>query len=183
MYTGLGFRPAGFKPSKVDYAEYEQLRDQFLRSPRGRAARLAGGILGRLARDVVSDEEVCLGPSTEVLSTGVRLWDGTGPTTYWDDVLTEQEVDLICGVYEVATGKQKTHISWWPRPRAWLTSGIYTGWWSPDCERWYQRRLEAIGSDSAKPSPQTKWKSHIKFFQEARLVAQANETMAAEFLA
>jgi hypothetical protein len=103
-YTGLGYRRTGYKPTVVDYGVYGMLRERFLQSPRGRAALFAGGIVGRLAREAVDDVLASLGPSYEVFSEGVRLWDGTSPTAYWDDALTDQEIDLICGVYEVATG-------------------------------------------------------------------------------
>ncbi|KAJ6546580.1 hypothetical protein B0H10DRAFT_1768801, partial [Mycena sp. CBHHK59/15] len=69
---------------------------------------------------------------------------------YWDDELTAQEIDLICGVYQVATG--------WPKPVAWYASGLSTGWWSPDCERWYQKRLGLIRNDQGVLMTQTEWK-------------------------
>ncbi|KAJ7132400.1 hypothetical protein C8R44DRAFT_537595, partial [Mycena epipterygia] len=61
-YSGLGFRPANYKPDLQDYHTYVSIRRQFLRSPRGRAALLYGGIVGRLARSVVSEDEVFRGP-------------------------------------------------------------------------------------------------------------------------
>ncbi|KAJ6620877.1 hypothetical protein B0H10DRAFT_1791071, partial [Mycena sp. CBHHK59/15] len=181
----LGFRPAGYKPSKVDYEVYEKLRDSFLQSPRGHAARFAGGIIGRLARQRVNDDVACLGPTADVFDTGVRFWDGQSSTAYWDDELTAQEIDLICGVYQVATddGMQKTNISWWPKPVAWYASGLSTGWWSPDCERWYQKRLGLIRNDQGVLVTQTEWKHKIRFVQKSRTVALANEKIATEFLA
>ncbi|KAJ7878714.1 hypothetical protein B0H13DRAFT_1528308, partial [Mycena leptocephala] len=102
--TGLGFRPAGYKPTNLDYRAYVTRRDEFLLSPRGRAARFAGGIIGRLARETGKDDLACLGPSDDAFETGVRLWDGRSQTAYWDNDLTSEEIDLICGVYIVATG-------------------------------------------------------------------------------
>ncbi|KAJ7668571.1 hypothetical protein DFH06DRAFT_982765 [Mycena polygramma] len=97
--TGLGFRPVGYRPTLVDYVAYQQRLQAFLHSPRGRAALCAGGIIGRLARARVPDDLVLLGPSDEAFQTGVRLWDRRKQTAYWDDALSADDIDLICGVY------------------------------------------------------------------------------------
>ncbi|KAJ6608089.1 hypothetical protein B0H10DRAFT_1816629, partial [Mycena sp. CBHHK59/15] len=184
----LGFRPARYQPSEIDYVVYEQLRDAFLQSPRGRAARFAGGIIGRLARRVVNDDIACLGPTADVFDNGVRFWDGQSSTAYWDDDLTTQEIDLICGVYQgqhdagTEDGMQKTNVSWWPKPVAWHASGLNTGWWSPDCEHWFLKRLGLIRNNQAVLLTQTQWKHNIRFVQKSRTVGLANERIAAEFL-
>ncbi|KAJ7082216.1 hypothetical protein B0H15DRAFT_785811, partial [Mycena belliarum] len=107
-FTGLGYRRKGYKPTSADHGVYVEQREDFLRSPRGRAALFAGGIIGRLARLIVDESLASMGPSREVLTTGVRLWDGCSSAAYWDDNLTDQDIDLICGVYEIATGKSTT---------------------------------------------------------------------------
>ncbi|KAJ7694637.1 hypothetical protein B0H17DRAFT_931626 [Mycena rosella] len=182
-FTGLGYRCMGYKPTPIDYGVYEMLRQRFFSSPRGRAARFAGGVVGRLAKlDLAS-----LDLNHDVFTTGIRLWDGQSAAAYWADALTDQEIDLICGVYEVATGAndddpQTTKVSWWPKPHVFLHSGMNTGWWSPDCERWYQKRLTAIKAGTAALHTQTEWKGVIRFFQKSRQVAVANESLAAQFL-
>ncbi|KAJ3726417.1 hypothetical protein DFJ43DRAFT_1002189 [Lentinula guzmanii] len=103
----LGFRPAGFSPTLQDYHAYEVLRDDFLRSARGRAALLAGGIVARLARDAVNEQDVYDGPTENALQEGEHVlcvWEEGKHFALWDDNLTEEEIDLICGTYEVATG-------------------------------------------------------------------------------
>ncbi|KAJ7079664.1 hypothetical protein C8R43DRAFT_910075 [Mycena crocata] len=102
--TGLGYRPLKYKPNLTDYAAYVSLRDNFFQSPRGRAALMYGGIIGRLARAEAYAEDVFRGPSGNVLIDGICLWDGRSRSAYWDDALTQDEIDLICGVYHVATG-------------------------------------------------------------------------------
>ncbi|KAJ7504123.1 hypothetical protein B0H11DRAFT_1709600 [Mycena galericulata] len=101
----LGYRRKGYKPTVVDHGVYVTLRNRFFASPRGRAARLAGGIIGRLAFGVVDDTLASVGPGSEVFETGVRLWDGSSSAAYWDDTLMDQELNIICGVYEIATGE------------------------------------------------------------------------------
>ncbi|KAJ6462400.1 hypothetical protein DFH09DRAFT_930757 [Mycena vulgaris] len=103
-YSGLGFRPRNYKPDLIDYHTYISHRRAFLRGPRGRAAILYGGVIGRIARSEASVEDVFRGPSDQVLDQGICLWDGSSSYAYWDDCLTDQEIDLVCGVYHVATG-------------------------------------------------------------------------------
>ncbi|KAJ3714662.1 hypothetical protein DFJ43DRAFT_1160738 [Lentinula guzmanii] len=49
------------------------LRDDFLRSARGRAALLAGGIVARLARDAVNEQDVYDGPTENALQEGEHV--------------------------------------------------------------------------------------------------------------
>ncbi|KAJ7079226.1 hypothetical protein B0H15DRAFT_788157 [Mycena belliarum] len=100
----LGRRPPGYEPTLVDYGVYVQRRDMFLRSPRGRAALFYGGIVGRLARLVLSDftDIACLAPSEDVLKTGARV--STSDGALWHETLTEAELGIVCGVYTLETG-------------------------------------------------------------------------------
>jgi hypothetical protein len=102
----LGRRPAGYKPTFVDFGVYVQRRDAFLRSPRGRAALFYGGIVGRLARSAIPDfaDIACLDPSEDILKTGARVLSGNREEALWHEALTPDEINLICGVYSVETG-------------------------------------------------------------------------------
>ncbi|KAG6904426.1 hypothetical protein DXG01_010013, partial [Tephrocybe rancida] len=101
-FKGLGYRPPNHRPDAMEYAAYESLRDDFLRSPRGRAALLQGGIVSRLAREVVQYQHVFDGPTPEVFDTGTML-PGQNHG-HWDDALTDHEINIICGVYQIDTG-------------------------------------------------------------------------------
>ncbi|KAJ7719527.1 hypothetical protein DFH07DRAFT_761111 [Mycena maculata] len=186
-YSGLGYRRAGYTPTFEDYGVYMDLRDSFFDCPRGRAALFAGGVVGRLARDRVNEDLASLGPTADVFMTGVRFWDGQSSTAYWDDGLTDQEIGLICGVYDVGTGAtnddpQTSRISWWPLPHVFRSSGLNTGWWSPDCEVWFQQRQAAIKRGTAKLLTQTEWKHVTKYYKKTREVAIASEMVAGQFL-
>jgi len=95
-----------FKPS--DYEVYIHQRAMILSSPRGRAALLRGGIIGRLAKEHLAIESACLGPSSSVTihRIGFNITDNTGKM-YWDDQLTEDEVNVICGLHRCYTGMQR----------------------------------------------------------------------------
>ena len=89
-----------------DYEAYEHQRAARLSSPRGRAALLRGGIVARLANEHLSLDSACFGPSSFVSTYGIgfSVVDSTG-RKFWDDELTNDEVDIICGVHCSYTGK------------------------------------------------------------------------------
>jgi hypothetical protein len=93
-----------FSPN--DYEAYEHQRAARLSSPRGRAALLRGGIVARLANEHLSLDSACFGPSSFVSTYGIgfSVVDSTG-RKFWDDELTNDEVDIICGVHCSYTGK------------------------------------------------------------------------------
>ncbi|KAH7868479.1 uncharacterized protein C8R40DRAFT_1018407, partial [Lentinula edodes] len=137
----LSFRPARFLPNSQDYRAYEVVRDEFLRSARGRAALLSGGIVARLAREIVNEDDVCDGPTVHALQEGEHalcVWEVGRGRAFWDEQLTTEEIDLICGTYETAMR------SWWPCPNFWKTCGLNCGFWSKDAEDWFQKRLTKI---------------------------------------
>ncbi|KAJ3870853.1 hypothetical protein F5051DRAFT_341597, partial [Lentinula edodes] len=100
QFPTLGVRHPGFRPGQDEYRSYEYRRDSFLRSVRGRAAILAGGIIARLARGVVDENDVFEGPTNQAIH-GVCVSDPRLQVAFWDDQLTSDEEDLICGCYEV----------------------------------------------------------------------------------
>lgn len=108
---GLGLRPFNYVFSYVDYVAYETERNRLLNGPAGRAALMAGGILWRLAVQVVGEEHVLFGPThtsqTQVLATLEGM-------DFVDDVLTPDEIDIICGTYKVMQRElYSTIYKWW----------------------------------------------------------------------
>lgn len=79
-------------------------------------------------------------------------------------------------------GQQKKLISWWPKPSAFASSGLNIGWWSADCERWFQKRRSEIISGNAQLYTLREWKLKTRFIQKSREVAIANEKLASEYL-
>ena len=112
------FVPLGYRGSNNftldDFHAYENRRNNFLRSPRGRAALMAGGIIARLAREVADVQDVLDGPSPTANEGGdrsFRLWEEGYPCPFWDDQLNQEEIDLICGTYEIPTGNRSEYVS------------------------------------------------------------------------
>lgn len=68
---------------------------------------------------------------------------------------------------------QAKELSWWPKASTWENSGLDVGYWSEDCEDFYQRRLEEIRKGEAVLLPAKKWRDRIKF--KAHQTAQFRE--------
>ncbi|KAJ6491152.1 hypothetical protein C8R45DRAFT_928977 [Mycena sanguinolenta] len=119
-------RDSGSSPSSCQRGFGAWLSPRKLLHPRrGRIALPYGGVIGRIVRSEVTDDDVLRGPSADVFEMGVCLWDGRSNHAYWHESLTEHEIDLICGVYYVATdpgvkseaGAAQTRLlSWWLKP-------------------------------------------------------------------
>ncbi|KAK7031898.1 hypothetical protein R3P38DRAFT_2774366 [Favolaschia claudopus] len=189
--SGLGFRPQHYEPNIHDYHAYlSRLNSELLHTRRGHVAPLYGGVIGRIAREEVCDEHVLQGPSDDVYDDGACLWDGQSDHAYWYETLSEHEIDVICGVYYVATGKkleageeQTKLLSWWPKPNAWQKGNLDPGWWSPACEGWYQKRRLRLGDANrygekgmlARPN---EWKHNLRFVKTLKDIVQAHERIS-----
>ena len=94
---GLGIHPSEYKPNALDYRVYEFRRNQVLRGPRGTAALRMGGIVWRLAYECLGDEFV-IGPSNDRTHEFSLIYDDKYLV---DDGLSQEELDIICGVYHI----------------------------------------------------------------------------------
>ncbi|KAF8869102.1 hypothetical protein BD779DRAFT_1458293, partial [Infundibulicybe gibba] len=159
----LGRRERGFVATREDYVAYEQLRSQLLRGRAGAAAMKAGGIVWRLAKDVVRIRDVLDGPSSRADWAGQSV-DSERGMHLVDDALDSTELELICGVYRIETGHrvQVGEASWWPQQKTWRGSGVYHGQWTADNEAWFQSRLEKIRLEEAVPMKPGAWKELLR---------------------
>lgn len=168
---GLGARPEHYKPTAEDYSQYLQRRNDLLRGPKGRAALMRGGIVARIARDVIESNVVLDGPSTNASAVAEF-----GRFTLVDDELADTDIDIICGVYYVKvenapTGESfmdgtRAHVSWWPRDRTWVVASCYSQMeWTERAEEFYQARLETLRTQpETAPLNSTQWKKVMRKF-------------------
>ena len=125
-----------------------------------------------------------------------------GGNQFWDDALTENELDLICGVYKLYSESsifittysltylgptvhrdQFADVSWWPKQSTFMASGLNVGYWSPDCEAWFQSRARAIMDGSATVKNARVWSQAMKFEKPRVLkLVQNQETVASRLL-
>ena len=179
---GLGSRPKRFQPTQEDFSAYETARDDILRSSYGRSIRLLGGIVGRLAAEVVPDHDVLDGPGL----VRVEVVGRHGPKDFVDDAVGNEQLDIVSGVYLVDAGTSSStasHSSWWPKHHTWEASGLASDQWLPAAEEWYQKRLSNIRDDKLKLQNATEWKQNLKLRRpQTSAVLAGSERLAAEFI-
>jgi hypothetical protein len=80
---------------------------------------------------------------------------------------------------------QTSDMSWWPKHSAWRGSGLNVGWWTPDCEIWFQTRLNNIRSSSGTTLLKNgaQWKRAMHFNKKSTKLSVANQNAAAKYLA
>ncbi|KAF7793552.1 hypothetical protein EIP86_004666 [Pleurotus ostreatoroseus] len=156
----------GHEFSLEDYWMYEERRNSLLAQPRGRAALMKGGIVWRLALEVLDEEVVSF---TSGNPQEFRFSVNIGDSYFVDDELTESELGVIVGVNHVATSRyavdndgDASNISWWPRHTTWQQSKYNVGHWTWKCEMWFRNRRNRILEGKATPMTQTKWRSALK---------------------
>ncbi|KAJ7448371.1 hypothetical protein FB451DRAFT_1187792 [Mycena latifolia] len=182
--SGLGFRPKNYKFDQHDYNAYITQRDlQLLHTPRGRIALQYGGVMARLARSEVSDDDFFCGFSDDIYNVGDCLWDGTSVHAYWHDRLSDHEVDLLCGVYHVATGQKNTDqtgiVSWWPKPSAWARGSLDGAGWTPQCEDvFFQKRLHHFQNGVYLLKHQSDWRHNLKYQKDVKKCWDGYERVA-----
>lgn len=166
---------------------YMRNLELFFEEPfRLRAALQCGGIIWRIAMEFLTDDLkafVSDGPDEQCPVYGGCPDYWTNGAVVWRDVLSTDEVDYICGVYREDTGSESLFFcccsdqyltrstavdyernrSWWPKPTVWDNCGLYTGYWTPACEGWYQRRREEIFSGKAQMHTRKLWHSKLRY--------------------
>ncbi|KAJ7799005.1 hypothetical protein B0H13DRAFT_2391343 [Mycena leptocephala] len=194
--SGLGFRHNKYEFDKHDYNAYTTQRDlKLLHTARGRIALQYGGIIARLARSEVSDDDFFHQFDDEIYNVGDCLWDGESKHAYWHDKLSDHEIDLLCGVYHVSTGlkqggqghisaksdtEQTSIVSWWPKPSAWARGSLDLAWWTPQCEvDFFQKRLGHFEKGVFLVKRQADWRHNLKYRKEVKTCWEGYERVAA----
>ncbi|KAF8222568.1 hypothetical protein L208DRAFT_1088800, partial [Tricholoma matsutake] len=102
----------------------------------------------------------------------------------WDDELSEDELNLICGIYKVFTGsgKQDSHQSWWPKPNAWEKCSLNIGQWTDKYKTWFQIRLNKIRSGEAQLKNGQEWTRSLNMHHDMKKVTSINGKLAGNAL-
>ncbi len=120
-----------------------------------------------------------------------------GQHEYVDDDVSEQNCDIVCGLYivdETARGSIVSHRSWWPKQTVWELSGLSSSLWLPDAESWFIKRSTFLRENGwlALNSPAlyaaNEWRDGLKFHKaytdriaagvESFSLAAANEILS-----
>ncbi|KAJ6565393.1 hypothetical protein B0H10DRAFT_1746927, partial [Mycena sp. CBHHK59/15] len=100
-----------------------------------------------------------------------------------DDGLSDDELDLICGMHRVIT-EQIAYKSWWPSYATWSSNrcGLNIGYWSFKCEQWYQEHLRLIRSGHAALLSRHEWDYKLKRFHASRNLRMHSEKYATSLI-
>ncbi|KAK7001232.1 hypothetical protein R3P38DRAFT_2390482, partial [Favolaschia claudopus] len=170
--NSLGVRPEDYKPDKHDLERYLNILERFLLSPRGRLALQAGGVVARLARLIIPDSHLELTAEDVDVDTAEGHFR-QGNTSVLFHRLTHAEEDLILGVYSIKmnqlnpmdpSGHQEKRVSWWPQAGAFFRSGLNVGWWTSDCERWFQEIMGEFRDGKAVVLNNSRWTRRLRGF-------------------
>jgi hypothetical protein len=105
----LGTRPINYRFSLTDFSAYQAICESVLKSkPFCRAALCMGGIVARLAREIIPISAALLGPSPDALEGSQEIMV-SGSELFCDDKFSETYTDLICGVYEIPTAHRSMY--------------------------------------------------------------------------
>lgn len=79
-------------------------------------------------------------------------------------------------------GEQTQSLSWWPPHVLWISSGMYTGIWTPQNEHWFTARLADIHAGAAQPKNYKDWKNSLRLHSETRALGSAMDEYSRVFV-
>ena len=101
MSTLLGTQPMDHKFGLADFLAYQSLCESVVKSkPFGHAALCMGGIVARLAREIIPNTATLLGPSQAALEGSQKIMS-FGDEFFCYNKLPAASTNLICGVYKI----------------------------------------------------------------------------------
>jgi hypothetical protein len=100
------YRLKNYEFTAADYAVHERHRQLLFSQRHMRAACLLGGIVWRLGRDILNDDDILGGPSDTVMTFGHGVFyrDIRNDEIWCNDAVSLDEVNNICGLHHVRTG-------------------------------------------------------------------------------
>ena len=155
--------------TNVDYIQYlQRMRSLVMNNERiSRAALMTGGFIWRLVIEVAKIDSVLNGPSLERLDQVLVLEKEIGapePEKYYDDTLTQEEEDIICGVFgwsDEASSDGEKLWSFWPRRTVWESSSVNAQYWTAYNEQWFLKRKEFLLHSEPEPREDTPVKKNV----------------------
>ncbi|GJJ15450.1 hypothetical protein Clacol_009728 [Clathrus columnatus] len=169
----LGYRNQNYTPTTGDYLKYVEIRN---------------AVLKNLVVALLLLEEEFFDPSSVVnldFSQNEHIVHYPTPSDEcWETTLTEADEDILCRVYYIYTGKgkQTTQVSWWPKQNVWARKGLSTGYWTAQCEEWYQFGLKTILEGKAHLRNSTDWANSLSFQKQQTSEMIQNHEKAATML-
>ncbi|RPD54156.1 hypothetical protein L227DRAFT_464545, partial [Lentinus tigrinus ALCF2SS1-6] len=186
-------RRQSFTPTARDYVDYVQRVLEIVRRPQAAAGFRMGGIVWRILLEVLGDDkdfrDRLFKQAGEGLSGEQSIYQEvinlSSTCAFVDDSLSEEELDIISGVYKVYTNQlnQTADVSWWPKHSHWVThAGQYAGIWTQWNEKWFCDRLRSIYDGTARPKSSSEWKQSLKGHRETKMVGNLVESASRDFI-
>jgi len=187
--------PVGWIATAGDYNHYmSTLKLVLTDRPYVAAAALArGGIAWWITWEVLglNIDLVLNGPTFTGMATPVQTLE----STQWRHAVDEQEWYYLVGGYCILTGlcfawiptqptltpiagkgDQTIDTSWWPKVTTWDGCDLDAGCWTPQCERWFTRRLERILGGVETPKNTKTWGKNLRYEKQCKpFVSKAQE--------
>jgi hypothetical protein len=74
------------------------------------------------------------------------------------------------------------HVSWFPPPNIWNTSGLYVGQWTEECEKWFQDHVSKIRRGAFQPLSSKDWRARIRNTRVATRLTYNMTKAAADYI-
>ncbi|KAH9913887.1 uncharacterized protein BXZ73DRAFT_8478, partial [Epithele typhae] len=181
----LGPSDPKVRKNKFDYEAYELRASELLALPRGRAAIQRGGIVWRIAKELLGEKRTAdFSPSDDLWSYGVEH-HRPGRTAVYSDNLSPYELKILCGVYKKngqSLNNPTGEVSWWPTADQWDKGGYNVGRWTPFAEEWFQKRLDRIRCNEETVRSRGDWKRAIKVSSGAIKLRDAVHVASTTFI-
>jgi hypothetical protein len=166
---------------------------------------LKGGIVWRLAVETLNLEKCLEGPSVEVVvHRRGKIYPTDHPSLdFCDDDLSTDELDDICGINYVLTGKPSSSLlvfnpsnrlllfypgkgsqyslkSWFPLYNTWAATSPMNHWTERNHNEFTRRMKEIM--QGAQPMTASEWSQRLKSNNHTRRLKVNNEKFSEEFL-
>jgi hypothetical protein len=72
-------------------------------------------------------------------------------------------------------------MSWWPLQSTFLKSTLWIGYWTQQCEDWYQMHKQQLADGTAQPLNITDWKGRLRLSHDPPRIFDAVESAAVNY--
>ncbi|KXN93408.1 hypothetical protein AN958_00327 [Leucoagaricus sp. SymC.cos] len=175
----------------TDWEIYRKQCRSVMSLRRARAALLRGGFVWRIGLDFMDLSEAARGPwGIHEVSSHIFSVTDSGGIEYIDDELTQDEYDVLCGIYRSYTGfnGQVAQLSWFPSLSMFEGSGLDNGRWTLQADDLFERRIQSIHNKEGglpnfnAPLSATRWRDRVHGYADARRANKQLEKWSKDFI-
>lgn len=95
----------------------------------------------------------------------------------------EKHKSIFTKLRPIDHGNQTSDLSWWPKQTTFMRSGMWIGYWTPWCEKWFNQRLEEIRNGTAILRTSREWNQYLTFYLKSTgKLLRANDAASTSYL-